>query len=918
MTETMKKIWLCAKLLPVSSLVVIIALAGLVESPVNAQQPTPEQLRALQALDPEAARELQDRLRGITAGQQQALEFPDTMVPASDTRPTVPKVKKPTISANSEIVVAFQIKPSLINANNPKAALNRTEITSDALLGELLGSHAYKIDHQGMLNIRGLADIYLSGLSAREAGIRIAAEPGLQRLDVSVTILPVEPIGQAALKPFGYELFDDVPSTFAPATDIPVPPDYVIGPGDNVSVSLFGNVNEKYSLVVNREGIINFPDLGPISVIGMNFSQLRSEIEQQVAQKMIGSEVSVTMGELRSIQIYVLGDVVRPGSYTVSGLSTVTNALFASGGVSPIGSLRRIEHKRDGRLLKTMDLYELLLAGDTSSDNRLLPGDVIFVPPIGKQVSVGGAVIRPAIYELKKETAVDQVIGLAGGLLPDSDPTSAKIFRIDENLNNIVINLNLKNSDEASQRVFTGDFIEIPTVLVSARKFVTLIGHVNRAGDYQWFEGLRVSHLFPTTDVLRPQADLNYALIRRQEAPDKPVEALSVDLEAALRAPGQIDDLRLMARDELIIFDLVSGRDRLIDPILDDLKLQATQTQSALEVRVGGLVRVPGRYPLEPGMTVSDLIRAGGGLAEAAYAVQAELTRYDIEDRTIRVVDLVAVDLAGVLNGDVASDISLQSYDYLTIKQVTDWGDRGQVVLEGEFRFPGAYQIRKGETLSSVIERAGGFTVEAFPRGAVFTRVSLREREQEQLNFLARRLEIDLTVTAMVRMQDSPGAAQAAVLGESLVEQLREAKAIGRLVVDLENVSRKNVAGIELQNGDTIKVPLKPQEVTVIGEVQFPTSHLFSQNMARDDYIENSGGLTRNADKKKIYVVKANGSVIATRGSKWFGKGSHVLIEPGDTIVVPLDAGKISKLRLVTSVTQIIFQLGVLAAAATR
>ena len=918
MTKTMKKTWPCAKLFHVSSLVVIIALAGLVESPVNAQQPTPEQIRALQALDPEAARELQDRLRGLTAGQQQALEFPNTMVPASDTRPTVPKVKKPTISANSEIVVAFQIKPSLINANNPNAALNRTEITSDALLGELLGSHAYKIDHQGMLNIRGLADIYLSGLSAKEAGIRIAAEPGLQRLNVSVTILPVKAIGQASLRPFGYKLFDDVPSTFAPATDIPVPPDYVIGPGDNVIVSLFGNVNEKYSLVVNREGIIDFPDLGPISVIGMNFSQLRSEIEQQVAQKMIGSEVSVTMGELRSIQIYVLGDVVRPGSYTVSGLSTVTNALFASGGVSPIGSLRRIEHKRNGRLLKTLDLYELLLAGDTSSDNRLLPGDVIFVPPIGQQVSVGGAVIRPAIYELKKETTVDQVIKLAGGLLPDSDPTSAKIFRIDENLNNIVINLNLRNSDEASQHVFSGDFIEIPTVLVSARKFVTLTGHVNRAGDYQWFEGLRVSHLFPTTDVLRPQADLNYALIRRQAAPDKPVEALSVDLEAALRAPGQIDDLRLMPRDELIIFDLVSGRDRLIDPILQDLKLQASNIQSALEVRVGGLVRVPGRYPLEQGMTVSDLIRAGGGLAEAAYAVQAELARYDIEDRTIRVVELVTVDLAGVLNGNVESDISLQSYDYLTIKQVTDWGDQGQVRLEGEFRFPGTYQIRKGETLSSVIERAGGFTAEAFPRGAVFTRVSLREREQEQLNFLARRLEIDLTTTAMVRIQDSPGAAQAAVLAESLVEQLRKAKAIGRLVVDLEKVSKKNVADIELQNGDTIKMPLRPQEVTVIGEVQFPTSHLFSQIMARDDYIENSGGLTRNADKKKIYVVKANGSVIATRGSKWFGKGSHVLMEPGDTIVVPLNAGKISKLRLVTSVTQVIFQLGVLAAAATR
>src|SRR5690606_21784726 len=205
-------------------------------------------------------------------------------------------------------------------------------------------------------------------------------------------------------------------TTFAPATDVPVPADYIVGPGDTIEVQLIGNTKGRYSLVVGRDGQINFPELGPIAVAGRRFTEVRDDLEARVREQMIGTQASISIGELRSIRVFVLGDAQTPGSYTVSGLSTITNALFVSGGVKRIGSLRNIQLKRNGRTVTTLDLYDLLLRGDTSADVRLLPGDVIFVPPIGRTVSLVGEVRRPAIYELKDETTVSELLELGGGL----------------------------------------------------------------------------------------------------------------------------------------------------------------------------------------------------------------------------------------------------------------------------------------------------------------------------------------------------------------------------------------------------------------------------------------------------------------------------------------------------------------------
>src|SRR6202789_2252749 len=302
-----------------------------------------------------------------------------------------------------------------------KPKTDEDKARSEDFRKRILSTNPSKLNRFGVLELPGLPAIPVAGLTASEATKRLGADPDLGDYFVTLTLLRVQPTGADGLKPFGYDLFEGSPSTFAPVSDIQVPVDYVVGPGDTLEIQLFGSETSRYELTVQRDGRINFPKLGPMMVGGLTFDATRELIEQRVAKQFIGTRVGVTMGDLRSIRVFVLGEAEKPGSYTVSGLSTMTNALFVSGGVKTIGSLRNIQLKRNGHLVTTLDLYDLLLHGDTSGDKQLMPGDVIFIPPIGNTVSVYGAVQRPAIYELKGEKTAGQAIDIAGGLLPDAD-----------------------------------------------------------------------------------------------------------------------------------------------------------------------------------------------------------------------------------------------------------------------------------------------------------------------------------------------------------------------------------------------------------------------------------------------------------------------------------------------------------------
>jgi len=405
---------------------------------------------------------------------------------------------------------------------------------------------------------------------------------------------------------------------------------------------------------------------------------------------------------------------------------------------------------------------------------------------------------------------------------------------------------------------------------------------------------------------------LNYVLIRREIEPNVFVEALSADLQAAWRQPKGSEDLGLQPRDTVYVFNLDIGRQYIVGPLIDELRAQAPQNEPVRVVRVGGQVRAPGDYPLESGMTIADLIRAGGGLTEAAYGIDAELTRYEIINGEYRETELVTVDLTGVLAGNIGASLALSPYDILVIKELPRWRGQQTVELIGEVVFPGIYPLRQGEALSSVLTRAGGVTDLAFAEGSLFLREDLKQREREQLEILAVRLEGDLAAIAL----SETGSDEALSVGQSLIAQLRDAQPVGRLVIDLSQIlTGDSIRDIVLEDGDTLFVPGISQEVTVLGEVQSATSHVYQGGLGRDDYIELSGGFTARADEKRIYVVRANGAVIASTGSRWFARARTGDIRPGDTVVVPLDTSTGQRLAVWTSVTQIIYQLAIAAAA---
>jgi len=789
----------------------------------------------------------------------------------------------------------------------------------------ILKGNPYKLNRFGVLEIPGLPSIPLAGLTAEEATRRLSADPDLRDFTVKLTLLRLELLDDQGAKPFGYDLFQGVPSTFAPVKDIQVPIDYVVGPGDTFSIQLYGNETGSYSLTVGRDGRIKFPKLGPISVSGMGFDAARAALEHRVAQQLIGTQVSVTMGDLRSIRVFVLGEAEKPGSYTVSGLSTMTNALFVSGGVKTIGSLRNIELKRNGNLVAVLDLYDLLLHGDTSGDRQLMPGDVIFIPPIGVTTTVYGAVRRPAIYELKKEKTAAQLVEIAGGLSPDADATLAQLERIDSSRLREMHNIDLNSSAGRNTQIFNGDKLRVPAIRPTLENSVELSGYVFRPGAFQYREGLRLTDVLTSFDELRPNADRHYVMIRREVPPEEKIEVISADLERALSARGSAADPQLRARDRIIVFDLTANRSRTVAPIIEDLKLQGSATKPAQLVTIGGEIRGPGRYPLEPAMHISDLIRAGGSLEDSAYTGEAELTRYEVVDGKERQTELLDVNLAAIRRNEPGADLELKPYDFLVIKKTPQWEAPGFIVLAGEVRHPGGFPIHHGETLSSALKRAGGLTDLAFDEGAVFIREELKQREKEQLEMLSNRLQSDLAALSLEAVSTSAatsggggggggGAAQALAIGQQLIQQLRNTKPVGRLVVDLHQVVNGRPGGpgdVLLRNGDMLLIPKKNQEVTVLGEVQSPTSHIYRASLSREDYIAKSGGATQKADRKRIYIVRANGDVVSGGRTGWFRRSRSVDIRPGDTIVVPLDTERVAPLPLWTAVTTIVYNLAI-------
>ncbi|WP_239923482.1 SLBB domain-containing protein [Agaribacterium haliotis] len=704
------------------------------------------------------------------------------------------------------------------------------------------------------------------------------------------------------LQPFGYKLFDYGADTFSPAEDIPIPAEYVLGPGDTLFVQLYGKESSKHELLITRDGTIDFPRIGPVPFAGLTFAQASAKIEEVVAEQMIGINASVSMGPLRSIRVFILGDVNIPGSYVVGSLSTMTNALFSSGGISEYGSLRNIQLKRGGKLITTLDLYDLLLRGDTSKDSRLLPGDVIFVPPVGRRAGIDGAVKRPAIYELASERSAADLLKLAGGLRAEAYLADSKIQRQSDDGETTLSKVDLSAKQASRFKLKDGDLLLVGENLNELNNVVEVSGHLKRETSYAWQKGLRFSDIIPNSDAFLALPDLDIALIEREIPGSREIEVHAFSPNKAFAQKRSAQDPELKARDKLYFFGFIDDRTEQLAELLERVKLQANIEQRELTVIVNGSVRFPGEYPLAVNMSARQLTLLAGGFTASAIDRDAEITRYVLNEQDERMVVHLETDLE-------TDNPVLEAGDILRIQQIPLWKDKETVELVGEFRHPGTYAILPGETVNDVIRRAGGLTPHAYVEGTVFSRLELRQLEAKRLESLKQQVAADLAAASLEASKasadiDSEEANQ-------IMENLNSTKPLGRLVIDLPGIlTYPDELDFQLVGGDIIEIPRFKPSVTVLGEVQFPTSHFYNDRLDVDDYLNRSGGFKRNADKKRVYVVKANGRVILPEGNGWFG-GRSVGLSPGDTIIVPLDTRRVDKISVWASVTQIMYQAAI-------
>lgn len=732
-------------------------------------------------------------------------------------------------------------------------------------------------------------------------GMTIPGMPGVP-MSPEALMMFMDSKEDKGLQPYGYDLFDFGAETFTPAEDIPIPAEYILGPGDTINVQLYGKESSKHELVITRNGTIDFPRIGPVPFAGLTFKQVSDKIEELVREQMIGINASVSMGMLRTIRVFVLGDVNIPGSYVVGSLSTMTNAIFASGGITQIGSLRNIELKRNGLTISKLDLYDLLLNGDTSKDSRLLPGDVIFVPPVGTRAGIDGAVKRPAIYELKNEKTAADLVRLAGGLKAQAYLQGSKIKRQGKQGELTLSKVSLEGNKASKVKIENGDVLMVGSNLEELNDVIHVSGHVKRETSYAWQANLRFSDIITSADALLALPDLDIALIEREVPGTREIQILSFEPTQAWRSPHSEADPLLQARDKLYLFGFEQDRTLVLADLIYRLKLQANIEQREQTVIVNGSVRFPGEYPFSQNMSARQLSLLAGGFTKSALNREAEITRYELDEDYERIVLHIAANLE-------SNDPVLEAGDVLRVQQIPLWHTKETVELVGEFRHPGTYAILPGETLTDVINRAGGLTHQAYAEGSIFSRLELRKLEEKRLAALREQVAADIATSSLEASKASADIDRDEA--NQILANIDGTEALGRLVIDLPGIlDRPDVLDFQLADGDILEIPRFKPSITVLGEVQFATSHFYNPELDVNDYLSRSGGFKRSADKKRVYVIKANGSVVLPKGNGWFG-GRSVALTPGDTIIVPLDTRRVDRISIWASVTQIMYQAAI-------
>jgi protein involved in polysaccharide export with SLBB domain len=709
------------------------------------------------------------------------------------------------------------------------------------------------------------------------------------------------------LKQFGYDLFNKAPEEFAPLEDVPVSNDYVVGPGDSFTINVWGSNNFTHSVTVRRDGTIFIPKIGNIKVWGDTYSEMNKKIEKRLSSFFSGIKVGITFDTIRNIDVFVVGEVTRPGSYSVPATSAAINVLFHAGGPSKRGSLRNIQVVRNNKTIATVDLYDFLIKGK-SVGPKLQSQDVLLVPVVGKVAAVAGNVKRPAIYEIHDKTTLVDLLEMAGGLTFTGEAGRLELQRVNQNKERVTkdfqIPANLQTAtaedlkaSELSASAEDGDLVKVFPVQSQIRKTVFLRGYVKRPGAYEFRDGMTLKSLIPSFDSLLPEPYTDFVQIIRTVPPKDERQSLFADLRAAVSG-DKSQDIKLQERDEIIVFS-------------------KTELNLREKVSITGRVNKPGEYFYFDGMKLRDLIFMAGNITQDAYKANAEIARYRVDQDRL-VADRLQVNLAETLKGNPTYNPTLQAKDRVFIFGLSNWESQNFVALTGEVQFPGTYPFLPGEKLSQVLERAGGFTDKAFLNGAIFTRKSVRELQAQTLKQQIAQLEEAILQETInpnesISAQDKQGLQEATIARRAMLRNLQEAEVTGRMVIQLADLKkfRGSKFDIPLEAGDSLAIPPTPSVVTVMGEVYNPTSIVHLAGKTVSYYLDMAGGPTVNADTDSIFIVKADGSVISRRQRRGFLLRNfyQTKVETGDAILVPKDISQFSWLATTKDITEILFKI---------
>jgi protein involved in polysaccharide export with SLBB domain len=692
---------------------------------------------------------------------------------------------------------------------------------------------------------------------------------------------------------FGADLFNTPPSTFAPVDNIPVTPDYVIGPGDELRLQIWGQVNQRGDFIVDRTGSIAVPEVGTLHVAGLQFSQLTDFLRSQLGRVYRNFDLNVNLGQLRSIQIFVVGQVLKPGTFTIGSLSTLLNAVFASGGPLPQGSLRDIQLKRRGETITHFDLYDLLLHGDKSKDVPLEPGDVIFIPDVGPQVAVLGSVTTPAIYELRGEKSFNEVVALAGGTTNTAAGSQVRVERILNHTERSVINVDLATGDNPP--VQNGDMVSIASIIDRFKNAVTLRGNVANPGRYPWTAGMRVSDLIPNRE----------ALVTRNYYQRKDELAQTNSDYTGPRAEGS-------------------------------LGIQSGPPPDTAAPREGVATNGGGASAGAALTAGSSTFGAKTDVVLSAPDIDWDYAVIERQNPTDLTTSLLPFNLGkAVLDKDPSQDLEMLSGDVITIFSKADIRvpsaqQTKLVKLEGEFSGAGVYSVRPGETLRELLTDAGGLTPDAYLFASEFTRDSVRRLQRERLQEYADALESQISANTSAQNasaltdRDTTAAAASAATARSAVARLRQAQPTGRIVLQLKPDSKgiDALPDLPLEDGDRFVVPRLPSTVTVEGQVYNANAFLYEKGRRVKDYLRLAGGPDRIGDRKREFVLRADGSVISHQYASLGQRALYpdhdfedLVVYPGDTIVVPPIIEKSAILRDLANISTILEGFGIGAAA---